>query len=123
MFLLYIIADCHVYICDFHREQAWERWAAKKDNGVLMEKETLLCHLRRAARAETIPKYNEAVDALKSLTLWKENPKLRNWLNNIWLKICKVMCLVKIFNIKRNGFLVHFKNLQEFQTIFPYQPC
>ena len=95
MFLLYIIADCHVYICDFRREQAWERWAGKKDNGVLMEKETLLCHLRRAAGAETIPKYNEAVNALKSLTLWKENPKLRNWLNNIWLRICKVMCLVE----------------------------
>ena len=62
---------------------------------VLKVKETLLCHLQRAARAETIPKYNEAVYALKSLTLWKENPKLQNWLNNIWLRICKVICLVK----------------------------
>lgn len=86
------ITDCHVYICDFHREQAWERWANKKDNGVWIEKETLLCYLRRVARAETVAKYDEAVDALKSLTMWKENTKLRNWLNNIWLKICKVVC-------------------------------
>jgi hypothetical protein len=55
-----------------------------------MEKETLLCHLRRAARAETVLKYEKAVDALKSLTMWKENAKLRNWLNNTWFKICKV---------------------------------
>ena len=56
-----------------------------------MEKETLLCHLRRIARAETVLKYNQAVDALKALTMWKENKKLRNWLANTWLNMSKVL--------------------------------
>ena len=63
----------------------------KKDNGVWMEKEILLCHLRRIARDETVLKYNQAVDALKALTMWKENKKLRNWLTNTWLNMSKVL--------------------------------
>lgn len=66
-------------MCDFHREQARERWVSKNYNGVWTEKETLLSHLRRIARAEIVLKYNQAVDALKLLTMWKENKKLRTW--------------------------------------------
>ena len=30
---------CEVFLCDFHREQAWERWTAKSANGVSSNKE------------------------------------------------------------------------------------
>ena len=63
-----------------------------------MEKEILLCHLRRIARAETVLKYNQAVDALKALTMWKENKKLRNWLTNTWLNMSKVLYMYIYFN-------------------------
>ena len=38
-------------LCDFHREQAWERWASKTANGVVAHKEELLALLRRTAHA------------------------------------------------------------------------
>ena len=60
-----------------------------------MKKEILLCHLRRIARAETVLKNNQAVDALKALTMWKENKlvnnKETNWLANTWLNMSKVL--------------------------------
>lgn len=35
-----------IYICDFHREQAWERWLSKSSNGLLNEKQKVLAKLR-----------------------------------------------------------------------------
>ncbi|CAH3157919.1 unnamed protein product [Porites lobata] len=40
---------CSVYLCDFHREQAWDRWMVKKENDVSDKKEKVLCRLRRVA--------------------------------------------------------------------------
>ena len=82
--------ECTVYLCDFHREQAWERWVAKKDNGVSSQKEELLSRLRRIARASTEAKYNSAVSDLKHSQIWKTNIKVQKWFGNTWLKASKV---------------------------------
>eukprot|EP00794_Sanderia_malayensis_P001794 gene1794-1999_t len=37
-----VFEDCFVYLCDFHREQAWTRWVSKADNGVTNVKEEVL---------------------------------------------------------------------------------
>jgi len=63
---IFFFAECHVYICDFHREQAWERWLNKKENGLSDKKNHVLCILRRIAREETTDRYKKAVEDLKS---------------------------------------------------------
>ncbi|CAH3173680.1 unnamed protein product [Porites evermanni] len=48
-----------LYLCDFHREQAWEQWVSKAPNGVSDCKEEVLTHIRRVAHASSSPKYVE----------------------------------------------------------------
>ena len=84
------ITDCTVYLCDFHREQAWERWVNKKDNGVSGQKEEVLSKLRQIARASTEEIYQKAVFNLKDSQLWKRNIKIQKWFGNKWIKASKV---------------------------------
>ncbi|KAK3755969.1 hypothetical protein QZH41_016829, partial [Actinostola sp. cb2023] len=81
--------DCTVYLCDFHREQAWERWVNKKDNGVSGQKEEVLSKLRQIARASTEEIYQKAVFNLKDSQLWKRNIKIQKWFGNKWIKASK----------------------------------
>ena len=80
---------CKVLLCDFHREQAWERWVTKKENGVCNYKDEVLCRLRRVAGAKTHDRYHTAVEQLKSSDIRKNNPKLIQWFGNKWLKANK----------------------------------
>ena len=52
MYFLKLILDCNVFICHFHREQAWERWLNAIKNGARMIKSEMLCKFRRIARKE-----------------------------------------------------------------------
>ena len=45
--------DSKVLLCDFHREQVWERWLNLVANGMRAFKEMALCMLRRIADSET----------------------------------------------------------------------
>ena len=42
-----------MFICDFHREQAWERWFNAIKNGAHMIKSEMLYKFRRIARSRT----------------------------------------------------------------------
>ena len=92
--------QCTVYLCDFHREQAWERWVRdhhhrlSKDEG-----DELLQLLRECAHApaprpqEKLPQdhyFNLALNNLKSSPIWLNNEHVRTWLNNYWLSISTV---------------------------------
>ena len=82
-----------VYLCDFHREQAWERWLTKTDNGFTSCKEEVLSLVRRIARAPTQEKIQGAVMNLRQSKIWTSNPKskkLRDWFENKWLREHKV---------------------------------
>ena len=50
---LKLILDCNVFICDFHREQAWERWLNAIRNGVRMIKIEMLSKFRRISKSRT----------------------------------------------------------------------
>ncbi|XP_031551338.1 uncharacterized protein LOC116288650 [Actinia tenebrosa] len=81
-----IFNNCQVYICDFHREQAWERWLSKGTNGLTEKKDLLLAKLRAIARSRTEQECNVAVDNLKSTPEWKTSKNLKNWIENTWLR-------------------------------------
>lgn len=82
-----------VLLCDFHREQAWDRWLNKRSNGVHDQKETILGMLRDICDSETVQRYEITVNQLQNSDVWnaEENGRLRNWLSNTWLPCYKVI--------------------------------
>lgn len=89
-----------LYLCDFHREQSWERWIKNHQNGVSPDdQETILELLRSCAWApppdptEGLPvdvNYQKAVKNLKENDIWIENSQLQSWLNTTWFSIPQV---------------------------------
>ena len=89
-----------VYLCDFHREQAWERWVRDHHHGLSKDEgDELLQLLRECAQAPTprpqekLPNdhyYNLALNNLKSSPVWLNNETVRTWLSNYWLGISNV---------------------------------
>ena len=71
-----VFPDCKVFLCDFHREQAWTRWTSKIDNGVSMSKDKVLAMMRRCAHATTPEQYQHAVAQLKKSPEWHTNTRL-----------------------------------------------
>ena len=83
-------SNAFVYLCDFHREQAWTRWVSKTENGVSSVKEEVLCRLRRIAMASNERRFKEAVNELKQSSVWQNHTKLQIWLDTVWLPEHKV---------------------------------
>lgn len=80
-----------MFLCNFHSEQAWDRWAAKAANNVSNCKDELLGRTREIAHAGDMTKFNAAIDNLKQLPVWNEDWFLERRLNQ-WkvLKFCPV---------------------------------
>ena len=115
-------ATTKVFLCDFHREQAWERWVKDCNHGLSkVEQEELLSLLRACANApvsQNIHRENEgttpdeeqeskdglsgyhlAVADLKSSSVWKDHEDVQMWLSTYWLTIPMVgMHLLKKCN-------------------------
>ena len=97
-----VFLDCTVLLCDFHREQAWERWLTTTSNGVRSRKGEILAFIRRIADCETEEKFDSSVDDLKSSEIWQaeQSGKFRNWFDKTWLTSYKVsdIPMLDIFN-------------------------
>ena len=89
-----LISDSFVFICDFHREQAWERWLSKKSNGCSGSKQEILAKLRRIAHAMTEEECDLAIRSMEQSHLWREPcfAKLVEYIERYWLKEKKVSC-------------------------------
>ena len=89
-----------VYLCDFHREQAWVRWVRDHKHGLTNEEgEELLQLLRECAHASPadastmLPHdahYKAAVQALTQSPVWKKHYAVQQWLTANWLGIPQV---------------------------------
>jgi len=85
-----LLLECLVYICDFHREQAWERWLSKISNGMSHLKTKALAAMRSIARARTVEAFEEKVQLLKDdEELWGQS-LFRKWFEKTWLRQHKV---------------------------------
>ena len=82
--------DCKARLCDFHREQAWERWLSASDHGCRAEKDEILCLIRRIAKAPDVDAYRNAVQVLQNNYIWKQKKRLRTWFSKTWLAESKV---------------------------------
>ena len=105
------------FICDFHREQAWERWVRDHKHGLTKEQGEELLRLLRACTSEesSDPSFGHPVDhsfqqrvtELKASSLWK-NDGVKQWLSTKWLccaevsdtlHTCSVNVYKKVLNI------------------------
>ena len=96
----------HVYLCDFHREQSWERWVKDHKHGLTKDEgESLLDLLRTCANAPPPPAhegkqqdhyYKLALANLKASDVWKENRNVQEWLISTWLSIPQVNSVVEV---------------------------
>ena len=81
--IMEVFPECTVYSCDFHREQAWERWVRDHHHKLSKDEGDELLHLlRECAHApamrpqENLPHdhyYNLALNSLKSSSIWLHN--------------------------------------------------
>ena len=83
-----------VYMCEFHREQAWERWVKDRKHGLTSDQASVvLDKLRDYSNCDKPVDYHylDAVEKLKETKVWKSSNDVQQWLNSNWLSCPKVM--------------------------------
>ena len=74
-----------IYICDFHCEQSWLRWFAKKENVNADDVDSLLRMFRKLASSKNEPEFLNNLKDLQSSAEYLRNSKVRMYLINTWL--------------------------------------
>jgi len=95
-----VFPNSNVYLCDFHREQAWQMWVKNGRNGLSTDEATELLQLLRACAHASPPcieqdlavdHYHQlAVAQLQKSCVWKK-PEVQKWLNFKWFGIPQVL--------------------------------
>ncbi len=84
--LLFMLLGTNVFLCDFHREQAWVRWVNTSRNNIsAADKDGVLAMLRNIAHAMTPDQYSESLQSLQQSPQWKLNILLQQWFNKKWI--------------------------------------
>ena len=73
-----------IYLCGFHRLQAWLRWLVNTKNGVSVHKDKILSLMRNVADATTEVQYTAALVKLQKSPFWSKSLKLRNYYTQQW---------------------------------------
>eukprot|EP00118_Oscarella_pearsei_P023912 m.292999 g.292999 ORF g.292999 m.292999 type:complete len:313 (+) comp40735_c0_seq11:897-1835(+) len=90
-----VFPDVRVYLCDFHREQAWVRWVRDRKHGLnAIQGEELLTMLRNLAQAlHVVTPYTTLTtttkkrkNKLQKSQLWLKT-EVQRWLTNKWLPV------------------------------------
>jgi len=71
-----------VYIGDYHREQAWQRWLDKVVHS--MDTEGIKTKLRRIANALTVEDVDRTLMEFESSPAFTSSSRLGNWFSNTW---------------------------------------
>ena len=80
-----------MFICDFHRGKACERWLNAIKNGARMIKSEILCKFKRIARSRTEKEFKNARDNLRKCEQWKSGyTSMVNWSEKQWMPHIKV---------------------------------
>ena len=81
-----------MFLCDFHREQAWVRWFKKSSNRCSDIRDEALSYLRSIAYALSEEEMKARIDKMKNTTWWNEphRKNLRKYITKTWLRVKKV---------------------------------
>ena len=80
--LYHVFPGIILFLCDFHREQAWRRWTKKGENNVVMHYEDVMSKFRRIAHAFDPAECDKAIEDLRS---WEFFHLVQNYFTNTWL--------------------------------------
>ena len=91
-----LFPNTQLYLCDFHQEQAWERWVKDRKHGLNeIQSSELLDLLRDCANSPvntSIEKeavdyfFQQACDKLQKSDLWKSNEQVQKWVSAVLLQ-------------------------------------
>ncbi|CAN7979762.1 unnamed protein product [Ixodes pacificus] len=85
-----VFPESDVMLCNFHREEAWERWVKRKENDVPPDqKDELLNLFRRVASSNSTDELDEAYGCLKASIFWK-NPKVVSYFETQWMSVAEM---------------------------------
>ena len=80
--------------CDFHREQAWERWLNGTKNDARMVKDIMLFKFRGFAKARTTEELQQGLNDVRNCEYWKGGYiNMVTWFEKQWLLLIEVIQL------------------------------
>ena len=85
-----VFPDSVVYLCAFHRLQAWLWWLVNTKNGVSKYQTYCMALLRAVGDAKTEDGYTKVLMALQKSHVWSQFPNFRNYYTNQWAPKKKV---------------------------------
>ena len=85
-----VFPDSVVYLCAFHRLQAWLRWLVNMKNGVSNYQTYCMGLLRAGGDAKTEDTYTKALMDLQKSHVWSRFPNFRNYYTQQWAPKKKV---------------------------------
>ena len=115
-FFLLLDKGCSVFICNFHRDQAWEHWFNKIVDGHSAGKSKIVPLLWRIACLETIEKSVEAIEVLKTSEYSSNRENLRDYLSKYWLKVKEVSKSITWLNASIHLWFLRQKNYKTRQN-------
>ena len=78
-----------VFLCDFHRGQAWSRWLRTKKHGCSSDYNEIMSYLKRMASATTLTEYNQIFDEFTESEPYQDRDMLRSYFSR-WDKMREV---------------------------------
>ena len=112
--------DWNMLLCNFQREQKWERWLSTIRNGMRMHKTIVLVFLHRIAASQTEINFENNIKDFMESEIWqhKHSKKIRNRFFKSWLP-CNNILLISVFILililsSDESALLQFTDLQEF---------
>lgn len=84
-----VFVSTETFLCDFHKEQSWDRWLSNKDHGVYMEKKKILEMFRKISHAENKIGFENALLELDNSDVWKKYLKLQEYFKKTWEPVMK----------------------------------
>ena len=79
-----VFPESCIYLCGFHRLQAWLRWLVNTKNGVSGHKDYIITLFRNIADSMTEEKYSSALLKLQKSHIWSKHVKLCNYYTQQW---------------------------------------
>ncbi|XP_063238953.1 uncharacterized protein LOC134540254 isoform X4 [Bacillus rossius redtenbacheri] len=80
-----IFPESTVYLCSFHREQAWLRWVRKSGNVTNGDAEEILSMWRAIAASRDEVEFHVNVEEMNTSNIMQRNPKASHYFATWWL--------------------------------------
>ncbi|XP_067934867.1 uncharacterized protein [Watersipora subatra] len=82
-----LFPESKVLLCWFHREQAWNRFLVKKENGVSKDDafKLKIFYLRPLAASPDVDTYLQRKQKLISSDIWQTHTKVSSYFSDVWL--------------------------------------